>query len=330
MTEKLLSTAFLFALFLGLSACDRPVPGDSQAEAPAVSTTQDVATQSENRRVILVTGATGTQGGAVARELLDRGYAVRGLTRDPESAAARALAELGADMVQGDFDDTPSLQAAMDGIDGLFLVTLFWNVGYEREVEQGKRLIDLAQEQEVPFLVLTSVAGADAGSGIPHFESKWEVEQYLHASGLDWSIVRPVEFMDNWRWSAEAFASGRLADPRDPDSSHQWIAARDIGFFVGEAFDNPGKWSGKTLEIAGDELTLRELQSALEQAYGHEFRYIRTPWETFEVQAGEELASMYRWFEEQGYAVDVEGLRSRYPGLTTVAEYLAELAAQSP
>jgi uncharacterized protein YbjT (DUF2867 family) len=277
-------------------------------------------------RVILVTGSTGTQGGAVARELIARGYTVRGLTRDPGSETARALAELGATMVRGDYDDPASLAAAMEGVHGVFAVTLFWHSDYQTEVEQGRRLIDEAEKSGVGHFVLTSVAGADQDTGIPHFDSKWEVEKYLHTSDLDWTVVRPVEFMDNWGWSLEDFRNGRLIDPRAPESSHQWIAARDIGYLVGEAFDDPRAWVGRTEEIAGDELTIAELRATLSEAFGREFEHIRPGWAEFEAQAGEEIALMYRWFEDEGYDVDVDALKQRYPNLQTAAGFLSDMA----
>ena len=218
---------FVAPIILSLVGCDRPTSEGPPAQMAAATS-----------KVILVTGATGTQGGAVSRELLDRGYQVRALTRNPDSARARALADLGAELVKGDFSDAQSIAAAMDGVHGVFAVTLFWLDGYEGEVNQGKRLIDEATKAGVEHFVLTSVAGADESTGIPHFDSKWEVEQYLHQSSLTWSIVRPVEFMDNWYGSVEEFKKGSLVDPRSPDSSHQWIASRDIGFFVAEAFVN--------------------------------------------------------------------------------------------
>ena len=302
-----------------LGACDRPSQGVSQEEAGGLS--------SDRQRVILVTGATGTQGGAVARELLKRGYVVRAMTRSPDGEEAQALAELGAEPVYGDFDDVASVAAAMEGVDGVFAVTLFWVSGFEGEIEHGKMLIDLADSTGVPQLVLTSVASADEDTGIPHFESKWQVEQHLHQSALHWTVIRPVEFMDNWRWSVEEFRDGVMVDPRESGSSHQWIAASDIGFFVAEAFDHPDEWKGVTLEIAGDELTVGELQALLSEAFGRQVVHVQPDWETFEAEAGEEIALMYRWFVDPGYSVDVEGLRERYPNLTTVPEFLAELAA---
>ncbi|MDH3362402.1 MAG: NmrA family NAD(P)-binding protein, partial [Gammaproteobacteria bacterium] len=133
---------------------------------------------------ILVTGVTGRQGGAVARELLRRGYSVRGLTRNPESQRALALTELDVELFRGDFDDAASLDAALEGADGIFAVTDFWEHGYEQEVAHGRNLVDAAVRAEISFFVFSSVASADQATNIPHFDSKWEVEKYLRESGL--------------------------------------------------------------------------------------------------------------------------------------------------
>ena len=194
---------------------------------------------------ILVTGATGTQGGAVARELLARGYHVRALTRDPGQPAAEALRELGAVPVRGDYDDEASLLAAMEGAYGVFAVTDFWEHGYDREVAHGEALISAAEEAGIRHFVFTSVASADRETGIAHFDSKAEIEKSLQFSDLDYTIVRPVSFMDNWRWSREDILAGRYVNPRPPSDRHQWIDARDIGHFGAEAFDNPEAWFGR-------------------------------------------------------------------------------------
>lgn len=296
---------------------------------PVAAPSAEPANDADGPKLILVTGATGTQGGAVARELLRRGYKVRGLTRDTQSDSARVLATMGAELVSGNYDDPASVAAAMEGVDGVFAVTLFWPYGYDAEVAQGMMLVDEAVKAGVGHFVLTSVAGADDALGIPHFQSKWEVEQYLHQSPLNWTVVRPVEFMDNWQWSRDRFYEGQLVDPRAAESSHQWIAAEDIGFFVGEAFDDADDWIGVTEEIAGDSLTIEELRQALSVAFGREFVHIQPSWEEFEEQVGEEMRIMYQWFEEEGYAVDITALRERYPNLQTVAEYLSLMAGDA-
>lgn len=275
--------------------------------------------------VILVTGATGTQGGAVARELLNRGHVVRGLTRNTQSENAKAMSQIGVQMVQGDFDDAASLTAAMDGVFGVFAVTDFWEHGYDKEIQHGKQLIDAALAADVEHFVFTSVASADANTGIPHFESKWEIEVYLRESGIGFSIVRPVEFMDNVRYIRENVLSGTYFDPRDSGQSHQWIAVSDIGYFVGEAFDNPEEWLGRTLEIAGDQLTIAEFVDSLSNAAGVDVHYQQLNWSAYEARAGEEMTVMLRWFDEIGYEVDVEELRSKHPNLLTFEQYLQNL-----
>lgn len=280
---------------------------------------------SNEDRIILVSGATGTQGGAVARQLLKRGYVVRGLTRNTESDRAKAMSELGAEMVRGDFDDAKSLAAAMDGVYGVFAVTNYWEHGYDKEIQHGRQLIAAALAANVQHFVFTSVASADANTGIPHFESKGEVEGYLRSSGINFSIVRPVEFMDNVLYDRENILSGVYFDPRDPGRSHQWIAASDIGFFVGEAFDNPDEWVGRTLEIAGDQLTIAEFVDVLSRSVGVEVVHQQLAWTTYQEQNGEEMTEMLRWFDESGYNVDIAALRSQYPSLLTYQEYLQSL-----
>ena len=279
----------------------------------------------EDRRTILVTGATGTQGGAVARELIRRGYSVRGLTRNPRSERAQALKDIGVDMVKGDFDDAMSLAAAMRDVYGVFSVTLFWDYGFDKEIAHGRQMIDAAKRAGVKHFVFTSVAEADTGTGIPHFDSKYEIEKLLTASGLDYSIVRPVEFMNNIHYSKDRVMSGILADPRSAGRRHQWIAASDIGFFVGEMFDNPDEWMGKAIDIAGDEMTIGEYANVLSECLGVDVQYQQMPWEDFESALGEEMALMYRWFDQPGYRVDIAGLRERYPNLTTMQDYLEGL-----
>ncbi len=276
-------------------------------------------------QIVLVTGATGSQGGAVARELLRRGFAVRGLTRNPNSNRAKAMSSIGVEMIRGDFDDAQSLVTAMDGAHGVFAVTDFWEHGYDKEVQHGKQLIDSARAASVQHFVFTSVASADTGTGIPHFDSKAEVEIYLRDSGIRFSIVRPVEFMDNIRFSRDSVLSGIYFDPRASGRSHQWIAVRDIGYFVGEAFDNPDEWLGKAIDIAGDQLTIAEFVDALSRATGADVRHQQISWRAYEDASGEQMTGMLRWFDDTGYQVDVSALRTLHPNLLTYEQYLKQL-----
>lgn len=283
------------------------------------------AAEEAKARIILVTGATGTQGGAVASELLERGYAVRALTRNPDKPAARALAAAGAEVVRGDFEDPKSLLAAMRGAYGVFAVTDYWEHGGAKEAEHGRALVYAAEDSGIAHFVFSSVAGADADTGLAHFETKLAIEQMLNESALAYTVLRPVEFMDNWRNRLDTLRAGIFPDPRDSADMHQWIAASDIGFFVGEAFDHPDDWMGRTEEIAGDEMSIGELLAVMTDVFGRPVQQERVSWADFEAQAGPEVTAMYRWFAAEGYTVNLEALRSRYPNLVSVRDYLLAL-----
>lgn len=308
-----LKTFSLVAIVLLASSCSSA----GHLEKPAISSP-----------LILVTGATGTQGGAVARELLDRGFRVRGLTRNPGKPRALAMTKLGAEMVQGDYDDADSLHAAMVGVHGVFAVTDFWEHGYEREVAHGRQLVAAAITAKVEHFVYSSVAGADRAPDVAHFDSKYRVEKFLRASGLPFSIIRPVEFMDNWRFQKDELLAGLFVDPRQQDRHHQWIASRDIGFFVAEAFAHPQQWRGQTVEIAGDERTLGELLRIFSNALGVAIQYQQPAWSEFYEESGDEMGAMLQWFDTEGYDVDVAALRKQYPNLMTIEEYVDDLAGR--
>ncbi|NIR31307.1 MAG: NmrA/HSCARG family protein [Gammaproteobacteria bacterium] len=276
-------------------------------------------------RVILVTGGTGQQGGAVARNLLERGFRVRALTRNAGSPNARKLAELGAEVVTGDLEDGASLEHALEGAHGAFSVQNFYEAGAEGEVRQGCLLADSAARVGTRHLVYSSVASAQRSTGIPHFETKWRIEEHIRKLGLPYTILRPVFFMENWfTHTGDAIKRGILPQPLSPDTSLQQIALDDIGHFAATAFQDPSTWTGREIDIAGDELTLTRTAQALSRALGHEVTYQQVPWERFRQNAGEELTIMYQWFEKVGYEADIGALRKLHPQLKTFEQFLRE------
>jgi uncharacterized protein YbjT (DUF2867 family) len=281
---------------------------------------------SGTERRVLVTGATGKQGGAVARHLLAGGdFAVRALTRDPEQASARALADEGAEVVRGDMDDRASLERALAGVYGVFSVQNFWETGYDREVEQGVRLADLARAAGVEHFVYSSVGSAHRKTGLPHFESKWEIENHIRGLGLPHTIFRPVFFMDNWEvpMLRNMLLGGTLAQPLSPDRGFQQIAVDDVGGIVAMAFRDRDEWLGRELDLGGDERTMPEIAAAFAEAIGRPVSYVQVPWEDYRQAAGEEYYKMFRWFEDVGYNADIPALQRIYPGLTALEEFLA-------
>ena len=164
---------------------------------------------------------------------------VRGLTRNPQKPEAQALADHGAEVVQGDMEDRSSMERALEGAYGIFSVQNFWETGYDGEVQQGKTVADAAKAG-VEHFVYSSVGSAHRQTGIPHFESKWEVEEHVRLIGLPYTILRPAFLMQNWEWMREMILGGTLAQPLDPDKPFQQVAVEDIGAFAAIAFENPG------------------------------------------------------------------------------------------
>jgi uncharacterized protein YbjT (DUF2867 family) len=273
-------------------------------------------------KVILVTGATGHQGGAVVRHLRDKGFTVRALTRDPDQPKARAITGQGIEVVRGDMDDRAVLTRALDEANGVFSVQNPYEAGVEGEIRQGLSVADAAKRSRISHFIYSSVASADRKTGIPHFDSKFRIEEHIRATGMNFTIVRPVFFMENWLGMREMIENGTLNLPLDPATRLQMIAVDDIGGVVASAFERPGKWQGRTFELAGDEMSMTELTQAFTLVTGREVRYVQTPWDEFEQRAGKEIATMFRWFQDTGYHVDIGAVRQEYPGLTTFAKWL--------
>jgi uncharacterized protein YbjT (DUF2867 family) len=272
-----------------------------------------------NERIILVTGATGRQKGAVYQHLQKKGFKLRALVRDPNSNKARQLKRQGEEVFQGSLDDPDSLMRAMDGVYGVFSVQPY-TAG---EIQQGVAVIEAANRQEVSHFVYSSVGSVDEDTGIPHFETKVKVEEYLRSSGLQYTILRPVFFMENWqRAFGESIRNGQLQRPLSPTTNLQMVAVDDIGAFAALAFENPGKWKNRTFLLAGDELSMQQIADAFSRATARDVKYVQVSWEQFEKNMGQELTVMYRWFEENGFHFSIEKVQRVYPTTHTFDRWL--------
>ena len=274
-------------------------------------------------KVLLVTGATGKQGGAALRHLTERGFACRALTRDPSGPKARTLVGHGTEIVRGDMEDPASLSGALEGVYGAYSVQPV-EVGVEAEIRQGTHLVDAAKRSGVSHFVYSSVASAEQNTGIPHFDSKFRIENHLRGTGMHFTILRPVFFMENWLGMREMIQAGALVLPLDPATRLQMIAVDDIGGVVATAFERSGKWQDRAFDLAGDELSMTELCQAFGRASGQEVRYRQIPWDDFASQFGPEITTMYRWFQDVGYHVDISAVRQEYPKLSSFDRWLNE------
>jgi uncharacterized protein YbjT (DUF2867 family) len=260
--------------------------------------------------VILITGATGQQGGAVARELLGHGHNVRAMTRNPDSDKARALAGMGATVIQGDLDDAASLERAVTGAWAAFAIQNTWEAGVEGEEEQGKRFAEIAKNGDVEHFVYSSVASAQRQTGIPHFDNKWRVENKIRELGFpSYTIIRPVFFMENLSspWFKPAIDDGKLTVSVRPDTQLQMIAVADIGKYGALAFERHEELNGREIDLAGDALTMPETAEILSQATGRSVTFEPTPIEDVR-QFSADFASMLEWFDRVGYDADIAGV----------------------
>ena len=263
---------------------------------------------------VLVTGATGKQGGHLARDLIARGHSVRALARNPESPAAAALAELGASIVSGGFQDQGSLERAARGVDAVFAMSTPFGTDEKTETREGINVVRAAAAVGVKHLVYSSVAGADRATGIPHFDSKFEVEKEVRRCGVPFTIVAPVFFMDNFLadYMVEGLAKGSISMAVPATRRLQQIAVVDIAQFAALVIERRASFLGKRIDIASDELTPTAVAAAITEASGRDIEYTAVSVDSVR-QWNDDLARMYEWFDRVGYDADVVGLRSLYP-----------------
>jgi len=277
-----------------------------------------------NRQPVLITGATGQQGGAVARELLSRGFPVRAMTRNPGGENANALRRLGAEVVTGDLDDRSSLEDAVKGMWGAFAVQNTWEAGVEGEERQGKLFAEVARKAGIQHYVYSSVGSADRKTGIPHFDNKARIEETVRALGFpSYTVMRPVFFMENLvsPWFKPQIDQGNLAVGMKPTTVLQMIAVQDIGKFGAWAFENHNALNGVAFDIAGDALTMPQAAQVISSASGKKVAFFQVPIEEVR-KFSEDFALMLEWFDKVGYNADIQGMaRKAGVKMTTFTEW---------
>ena len=263
-------------------------------------------------KTVLITGATGKQGGATLRHLARLGgFKLKAMTRKPDSDAAKAVAALGAEIVTGDLNDAASLERALAGVWGVFAVQNTWEAGVEAEEEQGKRIAKVAREKGVQHFVYSSVGSADKNTGIPHFDNKFRVEQTVKGLGFPSHVIlRPVFFMENL--PSPWFLQGDKLMTALPETTKlQMIASDDIGRFGAKAFAEADKMKGVELDLAGDAATMLEAAAAVSDLLGKTVTYQPIPIEAVR-QNSEDMALMLEWFAKVGYSADIPAMESKW------------------
>ncbi|KAK1527227.1 nucleoside-diphosphate-sugar epimerase family protein [Colletotrichum costaricense] len=284
-------------------------------------------------RAILITGATGKQGGAVISALLARqpsDFLLLAVTRNAQSTSAKRLAAKSSNikLVEGDLDATPALFASAKAVAGtvplwgVYSVQAMGDQKSDSETRQGKALVDESIKAGVRHFVYSSVErGGDERSWsnptpVPHFITKHQIEHHLRDSAansktdMGWTILRPVIFMDNLM----------------PGFFGKWIATKDIGFFAAEAFHDPATWNKKSVGLAGDELTFSQMNQTFEKATG-------APVGTTFGLLGKalkhgisEIGIMVNWFKDEGYKANLSQVKKVHPDILTMGVWLKESA----
>jgi uncharacterized protein YbjT (DUF2867 family) len=274
-------------------------------------------------KTVLVTGATGRQGGAVIRHMRPKGWKLRALTFKADGSAVQRLTSQGVEVVRGNLEDPASLERAVRGVYGVYSVQDFWSVGAKREVQQGKNMADAAKKADVEHFVYSSVGGAERNSGIDHWESKWEVENYIRKLGLPATMIRPAAFMENYYIDQVEIGilKGKLMDPIRGDKPYQTIASDDIGAFVALAFGRPEEFIGMEPEIAGSELTNPEAAQVFSRVLGKPVKFQKLPMPMVRLVLGKEFYQMFRWFNQAGFKADIAALAESARGISPRAAH---------
>jgi uncharacterized protein YbjT (DUF2867 family) len=268
---------------------------------------------------VLVTGATGKQGGAVSNLLIERGHAVTAYVRSPDSSAAGALADKGARLVVGDLADAEALGKAVADVDAVFGLSVpFGAGGKEQEVAQGTLLVDVAARHDV-HLVYSSVRGADriVSSDVAHASSKQIIEAHLRESSVAATVVGPTYFMENaLNVRFNQLTNGVFAMPLSPDKKLDQVTVLDIAGMVAHAIENRDEMVGKRIDLASDSITGTEAAAVLSEILGREIPYRHLPIAQVRQWSGDEIGNMFQRFEDNVYFLDIAALRAAYPMVT--------------
>jgi len=257
-------------------------------------------------RAILITGATGRQGGATLESLIGKGFHLRAMTRKPDGDRGRALKARGIDVVYGDFDDEASLRKAVDGAWGIYAVQNTREAGVEREEIQGKRIAKIAREAGVEHFVYASVGSAHRRTGVPRFEGKWRIEETVRSLKFpSYAIIRPVFFMENVT-SPTYLKDDVLSAALKPSTLLQMIAVEDIGKYGARAFTDAARLNGREIDIAGDARTMPEVAMALERAMGKDVSFMQTSIDDVR-RNSIDYAAMLDWLDRVGFSADISG-----------------------
>lgn len=311
------------------------------------------------KKIIAIVGATGAQGGSLAQAILtdpNSDFAVRALTRDPNSEKAKALAQQGAEVIAGDIDDPEALKVLLEGAYGAYFVTFFWaHFSPEREMEEAKKMAEAASEAKVQHVIWSTLEDTrqlvplednrmptlQGKYKVPHFDAKGESDKFFTDLGVPTTFLRASFYWDNFIFFGAGPKKGPdgklyLTFPLD-DKKMAGIAAEDIGKCAYGIFKRGNEMAGKTIGIAGEHLSGEQMAAAISRSVGQDIHYNNvTPdtYRSFGFPGADDLGNMfqfYRDFEDECNTVrDVSYSKELNPELLTFEQWLAKYGQQIP
>ncbi len=276
-------------------------------------------------KTIFVTGATGNQGGAVARSLTQQGFAVKALTRNSKSSKAQALQKQNTHLVEGDLNNAETYREHLKDVYGIFSVQSAEN-GVEKEITQGITLANVAKEYEVKHFVYSSVFGADLNTGIPHWESKFKIENHIKRLDLPYTIIRPASLFENFLLPQvkSRILKGKLSSPVNKDVVQQFISSKDIGNIGAAIFLNPAEYVRRTILIATEQMDMQQVAILFSEVLGREIKYQKLPMFITRLVMGKDLYKMFTWINEKNMSAkeNVESTRKEFKDFLNLESWI--------
>lgn len=283
-------------------------------------------------RLIAVCGATGRQGGSVARALIEEGWKVRALTRNPNRPEAGALAALGCEVVRADMEDLESLHGVFEGAHGVFSVQNGLVSGFDREDAQGRNVADAARQAGVAHLVYASAGTGERGTGISSWEAKLDIEDHMTRSDLPFTSLRPEAFMELMTDKSYYPAVGTWRIwPRlsGGDKGIAWLAVEDVGPVAAAVFSRPESYVGKSLTLVADVKSLAECRDIYLDVMGKTPPTFPLPVWLFDRFTRGDVTAIWRWVETGRFETDTTATRAIHPAALTVREWMVRQRDQA-
>ncbi len=277
-------------------------------------------------QTILVTGATGNQGSAVVRHLVQKGFKVIALTRNANTARAQQLVQPNVQVVTGDLSNASTYRKYLQQVNGVFSVqALEKNSGVE--VKQGTDLASEAKAAGIKHFVYSSAAGANLQSGVPHFETKFAIENHIRQIGLPFTILRPTSFFENFLMPQvkKGIDKGKLMQPVKKQTVLQYVATDDIGKAAAQIFLDPAKYMGRSITLAGDEKSMEAIAETFSKVLQRNVKYSKLPRLITRLFLGKGLYKMFAWMDKGNYSpTALQACKEEFPYFLSLEDWIKQ------